>query len=89
MDQESDKESVVILDPLSQDLEKIFCAVEEAQLAKKYLHNLRDKHTIQPGERFKVTAMIGGLLPEPQFSSADDPAGLKRLLVAFCVECRQ
>ena len=89
MDQESDKESVVILDPLSQDLEQIFCAVEEAQLAKKYLHNLGDKHTIQPGERFKVTARIGGLLPEPQFSSADDPTGLKRLLVAFCVECRQ
>ncbi len=90
MDQESDKESIIILDPSSQlDLEKIFCAVEEAQLAKKYLQHLGDKYTVQPGERFRITARISELLPKSHFPSIDDPVGLKSMLVAFCLECKQ
>lgn len=90
MDQESDKESIIILDPSSQlDLENIFCAVEEAQLAKKYLHHLEEKYTVQPGERFRITARISELLPKPHFPSIDDPVGLKSMLVAFCLECKQ
>jgi hypothetical protein len=57
MDQESEKESVIILDTLSQDLEQQFCAVEAEVLAKKYLHNLKDKH---------ITPCIIEIEPEDQ-----------------------
>ena len=60
MDQESEKESVIILDSLSQDLEQQFCAVETEVLAKKYLLNLKDKH-ITP-----CTASIIEIEPEDQ-----------------------
>lgn len=90
MSEESDKESIVILDPLSQmDLEKIFCAVEEACLAKKSLQNLTEERIMLPGDRFRITARICGLLPKPCLPVSDDPAGLKSLIVAFCLECRQ
>ncbi|KAK4014816.1 hypothetical protein OUZ56_027326 [Daphnia magna] len=89
MIQESDMESIVILDPLSQmDLEQIFCAVEEAHLAKKYLQNLEQENIVLPGDRFRITARISELLPKACFPDSDDPIGLKSLIVAFCLECR-
>ncbi|XP_057381586.1 uncharacterized protein LOC130704126 [Daphnia carinata] len=89
MSQESDMESIVILDPLSQmDLEKIFCAVEEAHFAKKYLQNLEEMNIVQPGDRFRITARICELLPKACLPASDDPVGLKSLIVAFCLECR-
>ncbi|KAI9553110.1 hypothetical protein GHT06_021002 [Daphnia sinensis] len=89
MSEESEVESVVILDPMSQmDLEKIFCAVEEAHLAKKHLQNLEEETIVLPGDRFRITARIGELLPKACLPANDDPFGLKSLIVAFCLECR-
>ena len=86
LSQESDNDSIVLLDPASQDLEKFFCAVEEAQSTTKHfgcnLEEVRD--SVEPGERFKLTARINELLPK---QPSDDIAGLKSLLIAFCDEC--
>ena len=85
MSQESDSDSVVALDSVSQDLEKFFCAVEEAQSTTKHFgFNLEEVDFVQPGERFKLTVRINELLPK---QTSDDIAGLKSLLVAFCEEC--
>lgn len=87
LSQDSDTDSVVSLDTATQDLEKLFCAVEEAHAAEqvvKHLDNLAQKHTIKPGERFRITARISELLPKQSTTSS---SALDSLLVAFCEKC--
>ena len=69
----------------------LFRAVEEAQndnppIIKDFGCNLEEVDSVQPGERFKLTARINELLLK---QPTDDIAGLKNLLVAFCKECSQ
>ncbi len=85
MSQESDGDSVLLLDPASQDLEKLFCAVEQAQPVVKHLGgNLAEIDTIEPGEHFRMSVRIKEFLPK---QPNDDVAGLKSLLIAYCEEC--
>lgn len=86
--QDSDKESIVVFDPLSQDLEKFFCAVESAGPQELYsMTNLDGEPNDQLGERFRITAQLNGILPQ-QLLTEDRPIELKNLLVAFCTECK-
>lgn len=84
--QESDKGSIIEIDPLSQDLEDVFCAIERAGPIETYLENLSEIEKIKPGERFRITGRIIGL--QPKQSDDELLVDLRNILIAFCFECK-
>lgn len=84
--QESDKASVIELDPLSQDLEKFFCDVEKSSPLVNDCTDLADAAKFEVDDCFRITARIVELLPKQ--SPNETKVDLKNILVAFCPECK-